>query len=107
MGRLTSITYPAGDIPASTATAQAFARSTQAKYGLPIGHWRQTVHTGNGYKIVYLDAMWRPVVEESYDSGNAAGTRSIVAKRYDARGRPAFQSSPVRQIGRATGRERG
>lgn len=98
MGRVTNIAYPAGDSPAWTATAQAFVRSTLAKYGLPIGHWQQTVHTGNGYKVVYLDAMWRPVVEESYDSGNVAGTRSIVIKRYDASGRLAFQSYPLRSV---------
>lgn len=99
MGRLSSITYPSGDSPAWTPTAQAFVRSAQAKYGLPAGHWQQTIHTGNGYKIVYYDGMWRPVVEESYDSGNASATRSIVVKRYDASGRLAFQSYPVGSLG--------
>ncbi|MGN7726482.1 RHS repeat protein [Luteimonas sp. 22616] len=98
MGRLASITWP-NDSPAWTATTQTFAPTTDPRYGLQVGHWWQVVKTGNGHKVVSFDALWRPVVEESYDNGNAAGTRSIVVKRYDAAGRLAFQSYPVRSLG--------
>ena len=98
MGRLASINYPTGDSVAWASTLLAFAPASLAAYGLPAGHWQQTVHTGNGYKVIHFDALWRPVVEESYDSGNAGSTRSIVVKRYDTAGRLAFQSYPLRTL---------
>ena len=97
-GRLTEIAYPT-ESPAWTSTLLSFVKSTASKYGLPAGHWRQTIHTGNGYKVVYYDGFWRPVVEESYDSAKASTTRSIVAKRYDKSGQLAFQSYPLRSLG--------
>lgn len=96
-GRLTRITYPE-ETPAWNPMVLGFVKSTQAKYGLPAGHWRQTIHTGNGYRVVYYDGLWRPVVEEHYDSDNAAATQSIVVKRYDVGGRLAFQSYPLRNL---------
>ena len=101
MGRLASITYPANS-PSWNGTTQSFSPTTGPRYGLPAGHWWQVVKTGNGYKVVSYDAMWRPVVEESYDNGNAAATRSIVVKRYDINGRLAFQSYPLRTLGSYT-----
>ena len=101
MGRLATIAYPIGDSVAWTNTLLTFA-PTAAAYGLPADHWQQTVRTGNGYKVVHYDAMWRPVVEEAYDSGNLAGTRSIIVQRYDAKGRLAFRSYPLRSLGSFT-----
>lgn len=99
MGRLVGIVYPTGDSTVWAPTTQTFAASTAAKYGLPIGHWQQTVKTGNGTTIRYHDALWRPVVEERYDNANPSGTRSIVVTRYDGKGRLAFQSYPLRSLG--------
>lgn len=100
VGRLASITYPS-DSPAWNQTLLDFEPGA-AKYGLPAGHWQHTVHTGNGYKVVHYDGFWRPVVEESYDSAIASTTRSVVVKRYDIRGRLAFQSYPLRSLGSYT-----
>ena len=61
-------------------------------------HWRLWERTGNGYKVTHYDALWRPVVEDTYDYGDVADTRSIVVKRYDAAGRLSFQSYPVRTL---------
>ena len=33
-----------------------------AEYGIPAGHWRQTVSTGNARKISYYDARWQPLI---------------------------------------------
>ncbi|WP_167284874.1 RHS repeat domain-containing protein [Marilutibacter alkalisoli] len=106
MGRLSNITYPSesssGVCDATTWNATTLDFSVKAGvYGLP-NHWRRLERTGSGYKITRYDALWRPVVEESYDNGNSASTRSIVVKRYDAAGRLAFQSYPVRTLGNWT-----
>lgn len=107
MGRITTVTYTAEaaantcNTTAWAATTSSFAKSASAKYGLPAGHWQQTVATGAGRKIVYFDAMWRPVVQESFDNTNgttADATRSISVTRYDASGRQVFQSYPMASL---------
>lgn len=101
MGRVNGVTYPSesqiGVCDTSTwlAKAQTFVPVAASEYGLPAGHWKQTVSTGDARRVVYFDALWRPVVEESLDATNAADTRSITVKRYDANGRLAFQSYPL------------
>ncbi len=61
---------------------------------MPAGHWRQTTLTGQGRKVTIFDALWRPVVEQSLDLGNTAGTTSEVVKRYDTQ--VGWCSSPIR-----------
>lgn len=104
MGRLTGITYPS-EAAANTCntstwakTTQSFAFVTSAEYGIPAGHWKQTVSTGNGRQVTYFDALWRPLVVERYDNANAAATRSVMVTRYDEAGRPKFQSYPVASL---------
>lgn len=101
MGRLTRITRTseaaANTCNTSTwaATSISFAKSAGAKYGLPAGHWQQTVATGAARQITYLDALWRPVVSESFDSTSSAttsATRSVTVTRYDPANRPVFKS---------------
>jgi YD repeat-containing protein len=100
MGRLASITNPSElqadvcDTSAWAATTIAMVPLNGAEYGIPAGHWRQTTSTGNARRIMYFDALWRPLVNESYDAADPSGTRSITVNRYDAGGRLAFQSYP-------------
>ncbi|MDR6840309.1 RHS repeat-associated core domain-containing protein [Pseudoxanthomonas sacheonensis] len=108
MGRVNLITYPsettAGvcDNSAWTPTSITFtAAGNAAAYGMPAGHWRQTILTGNGRKILIFDALWRPVVEQTLDLGNVSGTLSEVIKRYDTQGRVEFQSYPMNTNGQA------
>lgn len=102
MGRLAGITYPseavAGLCDTSTwaQTARSFVKSGTAVYGLPAGHWEQTVATGNGRQITYFDALWRPMVVSTYEAGNTTNTLSQTVNRYDAQGRPTFVSYPQR-----------
>ncbi|MFT3897181.1 MAG: RHS repeat-associated core domain-containing protein [Thermomonas sp.] len=93
MGRLATIVYPTGDSTNWNTTYIDFSPMTTGAYGLGVGHWRRTEHTGNGYKVTDYDALWRPVVENQYDS--ATSPRSITVKRYDESGRLAFQSYPM------------
>ena len=83
MGRVNKITYPTGDTTAWNATTIAFAAVSSAEYGIAAGHWRQTISTGNGRKITYFDAMWRPVLTREYDAGNVAATDRYAASSYD------------------------
>ncbi|WP_210412700.1 wall-associated protein [Luteimonas granuli] len=105
MGRITTVTYPSEssanvcDTSSWTATTASFGRSGAAQYGLPAGHWQQSVSTGANRKVIYFDALWRPVVSERFDSGNAVITRSATVQRYDAAGRLVFQSYPVSDPG--------
>ena len=97
MGRLASIVYPTGDTTAWNTTTQVFQQMVVAEYGIPAGHWRQTVSTGNARKITYFDALWRPLVTKELDATNA--TTETLTKRfqrfiYDHEGRVTFASYP-------------
>lgn len=94
MGRLTEISYPAGDDVAWNPTYLSFAPAG-AEFGIPAGHWRQTVRTGNDYKVTDFDAFWRPLVTEHYDPTDANVTPTEVVNQYDADGRTIFTSYPT------------
>jgi len=94
MGRLASITYPAGDDVAWNPTSLSFAQVDAAELGIPAGHWKQVVQTGNDVAVTYFDAFWRPLVTEHYDAGTA-GTLSQAVTNYDAGGRKVFVSYPT------------
>lgn len=98
MGRLASITYPTGDSTVWAVTTLSFQRVDAEEHGIPAGHWKQTVRTGNARKAIYFDAMWRPLVEETYDAADSIATLSQTVKRYDADGRVVYQSYPMRGL---------
>lgn len=103
MGRISSITYPSEttaavcDTSKWLATTLAFEPVAVVEYGIPAGHWRQTVTTGNAKKISYYDALWRPLVTKELDATNS--TTETLTKRfqrfaYDENGRVEFASYP-------------
>ena len=92
MGRLASIAPTAG----FNATTIAFEAVTSAEYGLPAGHWRQTITKGNGRSITYFDARWRPVMTRTFDTGNEANTRKVIVRAFDFNNKPLFVSIPQR-----------
>lgn len=98
MGRLATIVYPTGDSTTWANTTLTFQSVATTEYGLPAGHWKQTVSTGNARKTTYFDALWRPVVEEAFDAANSAGTLSQTVKRYDVDGLLVYQSYPMRGL---------
>lgn len=95
MGRLASVTYVTGDTIAWNQTLLSFAQVASSEYGIPAGHWKQTVRTGNGYTVTYFDAFWRPLVIEKFDSANKPATLSQTVSGYDAAGRKVFASYPT------------
>lgn len=92
MGRIASITYPTGDTVTWTTPTQAFVPVSSTEYGLPAGHWRQTVTVGSRGKQVFFDALWRPVLTRDYDSSNATGTQRFVKRSFDYQGQETFAS---------------
>ncbi|MGB3873975.1 MAG: RHS repeat domain-containing protein, partial [Stenotrophomonas sp.] len=101
MGRISQVTYPseatAGVCDTSTwaATTQQFVQVTSAEYGIPAGHWRQTVATGNGRKVAYFDGLWRPLLVREYDTANESGTQRFSRSTYNHRGQPTFAAYPA------------
>ncbi|KFN49249.1 hypothetical protein P873_11835, partial [Arenimonas composti TR7-09 = DSM 18010] len=93
-GLLASIAYPTGDSVAWNTTTLDFVRTTSTEYGLPAGTWRRTVATGNGRKVTWFDALWRPVLTREYDTANPTGTQRFNATVYDDSGRPVFSAYP-------------
>ncbi|MCF5983629.1 RHS repeat domain-containing protein, partial [Xanthomonas perforans] len=61
MGRLTRLSYPAGDEIAWNSFISDFRIAASSKLGLASGHWRVTTTQGNKQVIHCLDALWRPV----------------------------------------------
>jgi YD repeat-containing protein len=95
MGRLSHITYPAGDSINWNDTSISFAPVDSAEFGIPAGHWKQTIQTGNGKTVTMFDALWRPLVKETLDTDNVVGTLSQTVHRYDGGGRTIFTSYPL------------
>jgi RHS repeat-associated protein len=93
-GRLSSIMPPSG----WAGTSIELEHVDYAEFGLPAGHWRQTVSRGNARDITYLDALWRPVMRRSFDASDEAATRSVTVTGYDAGGRKNYESYSHRDI---------
>ena len=98
IGRLNSVTPPSGWTPVSL----AFEAVNAAEYGIPAGHWRQTISQGNARTVTYFDALWQPLMTRSWDAANEAGTRSVIVKRFDTDGHVAYQSYPQRDVAAVT-----
>lgn len=99
MGRLSAIQPPAESTGPSTPTALALSPAGAPAFGLPAGHWRQTVVKGNAVSVRYLDALWREVVRWDYDAADVANTQRTTLLRWDADGRKTFENHPVATIG--------
>jgi RHS repeat-associated protein len=102
-GRLSRVRYPTLDSTSWVDTTLTFVPVLTAEYGLPAGHWKQTVQTGSGISEKYFDALWRPAMTRAYDStytlpnGTNATERQTV-RRFDSEGRETFVSYPGRGI---------
>jgi hypothetical protein len=96
IGRLASIAYPSPDTVAWNQTILSFGPVAGQEYDLGAGHWKQTVTTGNGIEATYLDALWRPVYVERWDSADRTGTVRVTKHQYDFAGRTTFDSYPKR-----------
>ena len=103
MGRVSRVTHPSKGkiLPVVCGTDEwnpttlDFEQVAVAEYGIPAGHWRQTVSTGNARKISYFDALWRPLLTKELDATDS--TTESLTKRfqrftYDHDGRVTYAS---------------
>lgn len=100
MGRMTKTTYPAGDTVAWEPLQSAFGRLAAGDpkpQGIVTGQWLQTDWQGNYRKLTYFDALWRPVLVNTYDNASIASTMSAVRHQYDSDGQTTFTSYPSSQ----------
>ena len=97
-GRLSRIIYPSGDSTGWNDTTITTEQVNTDEYGIAPGHWKQTVATGNGVSVTYLDGFWRPVLGRNYDAANEAATRKMVLRKFDHKGQTTFESYPQRNI---------
>ncbi|GAA0264612.1 hypothetical protein [Rhodanobacter caeni] len=93
VGRITRITYPAGDEVAWLPKTFTYNLITGAERGLPANHWRRIVSTGSAKVVTYFDAMLRPVLSDRYVDG-ASGSNTTTLTNYDAKGQQTFASYP-------------
>jgi YD repeat-containing protein len=86
LGRLRLVDYANDDVVDWHSTVISFRSVDVAEYGIGAGHWKQTVTTGNARRTLYLDALWRPLIDREEDATDPNSVRAI-AKRYDHEGR--------------------
>ena len=103
MGRVSRIIYPPGDPVTYDDTTQRFEQVWFAEFDLPAGHWRQAITTGNAVRMRWFDAMFRVRLELKQDAASPGATSAYVETRYDAAGREAFESYPVRNFSAVNG----
>lgn len=96
LGRVVQSTQAAGDSVAWNATTSTFASVAGAEVGLEGGHWKRESSTGNTRTVTYYDGLWRPVLDESFDAADRAGTLRQTVTRYDTKGQPVYASYPTR-----------
>lgn len=99
MGRLASVTYPAADSVAWNPTIVTYTKVNNAEFDIGAGHWRMDSSTGNAFKKIYFDALWRPVYTESWDNSDVAGTRRVSKAQYNFQGETTFQAFAKRSVG--------
>ena len=94
MGRLTLTEFPAGDSVSWAPVTQSFQQVFKSEYGIPSGHWRQSIAQGDYRKYRYFDALWRPILEQEFDNADVVDTRRVTARHFDHEGRETFVSYP-------------
>lgn len=103
MGRIDMITFPSESQPGVCDTSEWWSTNIEFRPmtvgdwrppGVEAGQWRQHTTTGNYRKIVYFDALWRPILSHEYDAANTPATLRAVSTVYDAAGRLTFESFP-------------
>jgi len=99
VGRIASITYPAGDETSWYPKTFTYTPVSSNERGITGFHWDRTETTGNYNETTYFDAMLRPVLTDSnITSGGAIVANSDISQQttYDYKGQTLFSSYPQR-----------
>lgn len=91
MGRLRRITYPGNGW---NSTDLSFTQVEAPEFGIPAGHWRHLVSTGDSRKYTYFDGLWRPLLTQQFDAANQPTTQRFQRSQFDYAGRAIFSSYP-------------
>ncbi|MDQ3268747.1 MAG: hypothetical protein M3Q11_00880, partial [Pseudomonadota bacterium] len=100
MGRATTVTHPSEtalgvcDASAWKPTYQSFAPLNAPEWDVQQGLWKQTIVTGDAYRQVYFDALWRPILTREFDGTKVTATQRFTRRSFDESGREAFVSYP-------------
>lgn len=106
LGQTISYTYDAGGRLASTSYSQdtdgtvwspryeTYAVVDQTERGISGRHWRKTVTEGGRSQVTYFDAMFHPVLTETYRASDG-GLFASTATRYDWKGRTTFRANAL------------
>ncbi|WP_293373494.1 RHS repeat-associated core domain-containing protein [Nevskia sp.] len=92
IGRLSTVTYPAGDTVNWAPKTLSLVRLTASELGQPAGNWRMRLNEANHQRSVYLDSRYNPVLEEDRDQ--TTGAARYVRRSFDWMGRASFESYP-------------
>lgn len=98
MDRLATVVHPTESWGSYHPTLFSLEQVAVAEQGVPAGHWRQTIATGQARTVRVFDALWRPLLETQVDLSRPDSTRSEVQRRWDIDGRMVFESRPQRAI---------
>lgn len=99
MGRLRRVDYPPEPNLTYHPTIISYEQQPAPEHGLPAGHWRQRIQTGNAHLFRWFDALWRVRLEQRWatDDGAGGGNSSrMVEFRYDHAGRKTFETTAQR-----------
>ncbi len=99
MGRLRRVDYPPEPNLTYHPTTITYEQQSAPEHGLPAGHWRQRIQTGNAHLYRWFDALWRVRLEQRWaaDDGAGGGNSSrMVEFRYDHAGHKTFETTPQR-----------
>lgn len=104
MGRVNLVLYPReGEAPGicddsswekTTIEYRPLTAGEWRPPGVDASQWREYTATGNYQKLVYFDALWRPVLVHEYDASRTTETLRATSTAYNVNGRVAFQSYP-------------
>lgn len=93
VGRVTGVTYPAGDVVAWTPKTLTYDFVTVSERGVGGGHWRRIVAKGDSREVTYFDVMLRPILRDIYMASVPSSHVSSRAE-FDWQGKKTFESYP-------------
>jgi YD repeat-containing protein len=93
LGRMAEVDYPSSATESWSAKRYSYGFAAGAERGIGAGHWVRAVTEGPKTTTTYFDALWRPMLVTTSDSGTGAAITTSTG--YDWAGRQSFASYPA------------